>query len=287
MRVGHNPNTNKMTNGTPDHMMSVITHLPNLDKDGYHEKRLDVVKACLLSMRNGAPTIPVTIFDNGSCDALIDWLRNVYEPHTLILSPNIGKSNARAALFRMFRPDTVMTVSDDDMLFYPGWYEASYKLLQGFPDVGKVSCYPVRTQGRWGCDFTKEWAKDNGNLEEGRFISDEEEYDFCTSVGRDYKWHFGEYTIEDKDYRVTYNDLQAYCFGHHCQFMAYVGRIIPFCVRVDSCMHDEKPFEIAIDQAHLLQLTTIQRYARHIGNVIDEKVAKELREMQIMEEVLC
>jgi glycosyltransferase involved in cell wall biosynthesis len=273
MRIGRNPLTGKTLGALPDKVMTVTTHLPNFE--GYHENRLDVVKLCLNSMRNGtSEEIPVIIFDNGSCEEFTDWLREEYRPYTLVLSPNIGKSSARAALVRMVRSDAIITVTDDDMLFYPGWFDASMELLTTFPNVGKVSCYPVRTMSRWGCDSTKAWAKANGKVEVGKFISEEEDFDFCTSIGREYDWQ-KEYTKIDVEHRVNYNGVQAYCMGHHCQFMAYANRIIPFCVRSESCMHDEKPFDIAIDQAGYLQLTTTTRYARHIGNYVDKKVEKE------------
>ena len=99
MRIGHNPLRASTVDELPTRIMSVITHLPN--RQGYHQHRLDVIKACLESMRFGAPGIPVMVWDNGSCAELTDWLREEYKPETLILSPNIGKSNARVALFRM------------------------------------------------------------------------------------------------------------------------------------------------------------------------------------------
>jgi glycosyltransferase involved in cell wall biosynthesis len=259
--------------------MSVITHLPN--RVGYHAHRFDVIKACLESMRFGAPGIPVMVWDNGSCEDLIDWLQNEYKPETLILSPNIGKSNARAALFRMVRTDAVMSLCDDDMLFYPGWFDACEHLLKTFPDVGKASCYPVRTQGRWGCSATKEWAANNGKLESGIFVTEEEERDFCASVERDYEWHL-DFAKDDRDFRVTYKDTQAYCYAHHCQFVAYVGRIIPFLERNDDAMANEKPFDNAVNNAGLLQLTTAKRYARHIGNVVDHKVISDLIGMGLL-----
>lgn len=281
MRIGRNPLTDRTYPGMPTRVITMITHLPN--QEGYHENRLEVVKVSLLSMRAGAPSDAATmIFDNGSCSALTDWLREEYKPDTLVLSPNIGKSSARASLARMARTDAVITFSDDDILFYPGWFAASLELLENFPNVGKCSCYPVRTQARWGCETTKKWAKENGKLEVGKFISEEEDFDFCTSIGREYPWH-KDYTEKDVENRVTYSGITAYCVAHHCQFMAYAGRIVPFCVRTETYMHDEKPFDIVVDNAGYLQLTTVQRYARHIGNVIDTKVAKELVNMEILE----
>jgi len=276
MRVGRNPLTNKTMAETSDKVAAVITHLP--DMDGYHEHRLDVIKACLTTMRTGAPGIPVIVWDNGSCEELRSWLINDFKPETLILSPNVGKSNARYSIFRMM-PDCIVSMSDDDMLYYPGWFDACLELLTSFPEVGKVSCYPVRTQGRWGCSNTKAWAKDNAKLEAGRFLPDEYDYDFCTSIGRDYDWH-KEYSKLDIDYRVTYKGLQAYCYAHHCQFMARAGTIIPFLQKSTDCMADEKPFDNAVNDAGLLQLTTVQRYCRHIGNVIDTKVYNEIALIQ-------
>lgn len=279
MRIGFNPlRTQTMADGMPGRIMSVITHLPNLMD--YHQGRMDVIKACLLSMRHGAPDVPVMVWDNGSCDELIYWLKNEFEPHTLILSQNIGKSNARAALFGMVSPDTIMGLCDDDILFYPGWFNACANLIDTFPNVGKVSCYPVRTQARWGCNNTKAWAYKNAHVDTGKFISEEEDFDFCTSIGREYQWHL-EYSKADVDHVVTYKNTQAYCFAHHCQFVARAGTILPFCKRSNDYMADEKPFDNNIDNYGLLQLTTRKRYARHIGNIVDKKVDKELLEIGI------
>ena len=279
MRIGHNPLRASTVDELPTRIMAVITHLPN--RYGYHRHRLDVIKACLESMRFGAHGIPVMVWDNGSCNDLTDWLRDEYEPETLILSPNVGKSSARAALFRMVRTDAIMSLSDDDMLFYPGWFDACQKLLETFPEVGKVSCYPVRTQGRWGCSVTKEWAEKYGKLEKGIFVTEEEERDFCASVERDYDWHLG-YAKDDIDHRVTYKGLQAYCYAHHCQFMARAGVIVPFLERTNDAMANEKPFDNSVNDAGLLQLTTAERYSRHIGNMMDHKVISDMIGMGLL-----
>jgi hypothetical protein len=35
-------------------------------------------------------------------------------------------------------------------------------------------------------------------------------------------------------------------------------------------MGDEKPFDWAVDNAQMLRLTTVERYVRHMGNVLDD-----------------
>ena len=79
MRIGNNPMRGKPLQHTmPGEVATVTTHLPN--QEGYHAQRLEVVQTCLKSMRNGAPGIPVMVWDNGSCQELRDWLLDDYRP---------------------------------------------------------------------------------------------------------------------------------------------------------------------------------------------------------------
>lgn len=274
MRVGTNPNRAKAANKFEQVNFAIVTHLPNMDA-GYHADRLEVIQVCLSTMRDGAGDRPysVCVWDNGSCDALRDWLQYEFRPDVLVLSENMGKTAARAGLIKMLPPGSIVAYSDDDIMFYPGWLEPQIELLEHFPKVSVASGYPVRTAFRWGVENTLKWAK-KYNLESGKFIPREWEDDFCVSIGRDPEWHVG-YTANDMDYRVTYKGKQAYCTSHHCQFVGYVDRIAPHLFYDDQSMGDEKPFDIAMDKAGL-RLATIQRYARHMGNKLDEKIRQEL-----------
>src|SRR5512140_447519 len=120
--------------GPPPIVASVITHLPN--EDGYHSKRFGIVTASLNMLRAGAPNTPVLIWDNGSCEHLRDWLVNEYRPDYLILSANMGKTNARTSIWAMFPRKTIIATADDDFGYCPGWLEAQVDLLKTFPNVG-------------------------------------------------------------------------------------------------------------------------------------------------------
>lgn len=268
MRIGQNPNkSSASTMRFAPVVLAVVTHLPNTTT-AYHSKRLEVVQACLRSMRDNAQMEHTfMVWDNGSIPALRDWLQFEFKPDVLILSENIGKNSARTALARMVRPDTIFAFSDDDILYSPNWLAPQIELLVNFPNVAAVSGYPVRTSFRWGNDNTLMWAR-GYKLETGHFIPQEWEDDFAVSVGRTPAWH-KDYTKDDIDYRVTYNGKQAYCTAHHCQFIARaetIGRLLQFD---GLAMGDEKPFDIALDKLGL-RLATTQRLCRHIGNVLDE-----------------
>ena len=279
MRVGKNPNRQADVDGYAPIILSVITHLPNLD--GYHEGRLNVIKACLETMRinAGDHNYQIMIWDNGSCDKLRYWLRRSYQPDYLIESPNIGKGNARASMVKMLPPETIVGVADDDMFFYPGWLDAHLEILESFPNVGTVSGWPVRTQFRFHNLSTIQWGRRVAALEYGRFISKQEDKDFCTSIGRDYNYQI-RYTKNDIDALLTWRGLKAYATGHHAQWMGYAGVVKPLLKYSIKAMGCERPFESALDAAGLLRLTTYKRYTRHIGNVMDEELEALWRDLR-------
>jgi glycosyltransferase involved in cell wall biosynthesis len=274
MRIGSNPLHHSTVSGYEPVVFAVITHLPNTL--GYHEKRLEVIQKCIWSMTKNAPPHTLIIWDNGSCEALRQWIRYI-KPDIFIESPNVGKATARASIFRMVPPDSLVAMSDDDILYYPGWFEEQVKVLDTFPNVSCVTGNPIRTSFRWGCENTIEWMNKQGILEVGRFIPDNYERDFCISIGRDPMIH-KKNTVKDVDYRGLYNGVYAYATSHHCQFMSIAGRVLPAMRFDNQAMGDEKPFDMAMDKIGL-RLSTVQRYSRHIGNVIHDELRKEIHKI--------
>lgn len=271
MRTARNPLYRQELGQLPAVVLCVITHLPE-DASNYHAGRLEVVQTCLTTMRERAGVdAPVWVWDNGSGSELRDWLLDEYRPEYLTLGPNIGKTGARTAMLRAFPPQTVVAMSDDDMYYYDSWLGPQIDLLDGFPNVGAVSGYPVRTQARWGIKSTLEWARKRADrVEVGRFIPDEWDRDFCISVGRDYMWHVRK-TTKDMDVLIEYRGLKALASAHHCQFVCYAGRLADLVEWDDLSTSDERPFDLAVDVAGMLRLTTTDRLVQHIGNVMEAR----------------
>jgi hypothetical protein len=271
MREGMNPNRRKYVKPYSKVIVSVTTHLPN--QRGYHEERFDVVRASLETMRaNAGMDCEIWVWDNGSCANLKGWLINDYKPDYLTFSRNVGKSIARATMVRGLPKGTIIGCADDDMFYYPDWLKKQVEILETYPNVGTVSGWPVRTQFRFHNKATVEWGEKNGCTRYGRFISDEEERDFCTSIGRDYEGFHVNYTKDDTDVLLDYSGIKAYATGHHCQFIGYADVVGNFVEYNTQATADERPFEQAIDQAGLLRLTTFERTTRHIGNILDPKL---------------
>lgn len=273
MRVGNNPNRNNRTSAFEPVIFAVITHLPHTE--GYHAQRLKVIKTCLTSMTEHAGMkYSLAIWDNGSCNELKTWIKDTLHPAVFVDSVNAGKTTGRTSLMRMFPPDKIICYCDDDIYFYPNWLKPQIALLEHYPGVACVTGYPVRTSFRWGNEHTLAWARANAKLEVGRFIPDPWEDDFADSIGRDVQAH-KNMTATDKDYKITYRGISAYATSHHCQFVGYAGTIGRVLTFDDFAMGDERPFDVALDSIGL-RLATIDRYTRHIGNVIDEKLKQEI-----------
>ena len=268
MRTGINPNRHALAQGYKPYVASAIVHLPNFE--GYHEHRFEVVKTSLTTMReNAGLDCDILIWDNGSCQEFRDWLLNEYKPDGVVLVPNVGLTSGRAGLLRIVPPQTIIALADDDMYYYPGWFKAQVELMNFFPNVGQVSGWPVRTQMRWGNTYTKDWARARAVLEEGKFIPEQWDRDFCTSIGRDWDFHV-HYTKKDMDQRITYQGKQAYAVAHHCQFICKAGNLVDILNQNREAMSDDKVLDNAVDNAQMLRLTTVERYVRHIGNVLDD-----------------
>jgi len=270
MRTGQNPNRTKGANQLEQAVFLVVTHLPNVE-DHYHKDRLEVIQLCLNSMRHNA-NYPHSfmVWDNGSCNEFRSWMQYEFRPDVAVLSHNVGKTTARTNAIKMLPPDSIVAYSDDDILYFGDWFLPQLEILEHFPNVSVVTGYPVRTSFRWANENTVKWAEKNADIERGQLIPREWENDFCESIGRDPDWHVG-YTKDDVDLLATYEGKQAYLTSHHCQFVAYADRIKPYLQYDNMAMGDERPFDYAMDEAGL-RLATVERYARHIGNKIDEKV---------------
>lgn len=267
MRVGMNPMIEAKLPPAPRVIAAMITHLPH--RKGYHAQRFEVIQACIESLRETSD-IPLYIWDNGSDAKFKDWLTRDVKPEYLTLAPNIGKASARTAIMRTFSLDTVVCYSDDDIQYSPGWLDAHLQLLEGFPNVGVVSGCPVRTQFRWGIDNTLAWARANATLRTGRFISEQWDFDYCQSIGRDYLEHLGD-SAKDVDYVIEYKGMQAYATAHHMQFIGYAGRLGVIGLWTDQAMRAEQTFDVTVDKLKLLRLTTIERYTQHLGNVLEKE----------------
>lgn len=242
----------------------VVTHLPD-ESIQYHAKRREIIKKCLYSLLDGTGEMDylLVIWDNGSCAEVREFLASL-PIDRLILSDNIGKGNALKSVMRMCPPGSILACADDDMEYYPGWLSASIEILTTYPNVGAVTGYPTRGQD-W--PNTKAWAQQNAEVKIGKFIPEDWQREHAASLGMDWG-AYKSVTSNQNDFKITYKGISTYAISHHCQFVCYPERVEKLIAWTDLAMPPFGHFDDAIEAAGMLQLSTVDRFTKHLGNVL-------------------
>jgi glycosyltransferase involved in cell wall biosynthesis len=271
MRVGNNPyKDRRVTFHIPEVSLGVVTHYT---EDPYHARRLPIVLMCIDSMVAGAHGFDyeLIIWDNGSTPDFQAMLQG-FNPHVLIESTNVGLDTAKHNIAEIANAD-ILALSDDDILYSPDWLDKHMEILTIYPNVGTVSGSPIRTHFRWGIQSNLRAAQEHGfKVERGKFIPDEWARDYCLSVERDPE-EYARATASVDDILFEYHGVKAWAHGHHMQFLGYRKTLAPFLVKSPFLLNDAiKTFDVPMDEAGVLRLTTYARTSRHLGNVLDENV---------------
>jgi glycosyltransferase involved in cell wall biosynthesis len=271
MRVGQNPARFVEKVAQPAGItVTVVNCIPFLN--GFYEQSLEVLKACLTSIHENTPeSHDLMVFDNHSCLEVRQYLQEAYEQgiiQYLVLSDeNIGKLGAWNFLFGAVQGKYVV-FSDGDILFRPGWLQASMELFETFPNVGMVTGRPFRTSQKYST-ATIDWARDQKSqvvLEEGCLLDWETYWEHGRSIGATESKTREDYP-KGIDYRLTYQEKKAYIGAGHFQFMApsdLLKKIVP--LPSDLPMRGERALDLAINEMGYLRLNTEKTYVYHMGN---------------------
>lgn len=290
-RIGINPARGRVSTYRPARVTAaVITYVPHLG--GYFQQRLEVLRLSLASLlAHTALPYDLLVFDNGSCAEAVDELRRLRNAGAirflLLSSENIGKIGAFQVIFHA-APGEIIAYSDDDILFYPGWLEAQLRLLEVFPQAGMISGLPVRNGSRYAISAHLKLMEQGApglEITRKRVIPDDWEADWALSTGRDPQ--ASREALKDHQELVLCKDgVEAVGAANHFQFIAprqvllealpqqWSGRLMGQMIELDE----------AIDRAGYLRLATVERYTRHIGNVISPELREEAQRLGLQVE---
>jgi glycosyltransferase involved in cell wall biosynthesis len=247
-------------------VVCVITHLPN--EHGYHKDRRDIVLQSIAEakVKAGMPHCFV-IFDNGSSDEFAQELTR-HNADTVILSRNIGISNAMRRVLSMYQ-DCIVALANDDIFYEQDWLVKQVEILKAYPNVGTVSGVTTRFYMGKAVEATEAWVKREGLKITGHPIPPLWDEQHGLSVGKLRHAHLQEFgTVRAP--LVEYNGVPAIIGGNHCQFVCYANRILPLLPNSDRYMAKLFPFDMTVNAAGYLRLLTPERTARHVGNVNDD-----------------
>jgi glycosyltransferase involved in cell wall biosynthesis len=270
MRKGQNPAKFVNTVSRPERITAaVLSYVPFLS--GYYAEALDVLRACLDSMRTeaGLP-FDIMVFDNGSCCEFCEYLvaeKEAGRIQYLVLSErNVGKGGAWNIILGG-APGEIIAYCDSDVLFSPNWLKRSVELLETFPNVGMVTARPFRTPPDL-YQATLDWARKEADLSSGSFIPWETFLEFNLSLGQSEEENRRVYS-ETQDWRIVYKGVTAFAGGSHWQFTgwkAILQRFLPF--EMDKPMGEVRQLDRRVNDAGLLRLMVPEPLSMNLSNTL-------------------
>ena len=306
MRIGQNPqkgNDNKLIKKY--HRIVMVFYVPDIidaESDSYFCNLSTVLDISLQSLINTVnfKTTNITLINNASSksvDIIIQKFLDYIDKY-VVYNENKGKVNAVINEARGVYEEFI-TITDADILFYPGWEKASIELFRDFRNVGAVSPYPFPYSPFYVNKSSFGFNTIFGKIEYGKYIN-ESDIDFYIKgtglpniIKRDatkQDWKTKHFVLRNNDkiavvgsYHVT-GTYRSFIFKNEKEFPEVVFKN----------QYEERFIDCLADRKGLIKLSTLKTYVYHIGNNIDDvvekyqfhKIKKDIIEESLFEQVI-
>jgi glycosyltransferase involved in cell wall biosynthesis len=268
--------------------VALLSYIPS--REGYFTQSLDILNYQIASLHASTQEFDLLVFDNGSCPEIQDELRRLQAGgliHFLFLSPyNLGKTGALNWIFAAM-PNELICYADSDVFFKPGWFEQSRDILNAFSNVGFVTAQPCLF------DALDEGGRAHLTLESRPGI-ELYQMEVPAATLEEYVRGVDDGSVKVRDHllkrwqmiRCSERGQEAIIGASHMQFVARreaICNVFPLPARYGLSREDDRLFNVRIDRAGLLQLSTREFYVFHMGNRLDEYTLAECRRLGLAE----
>jgi hypothetical protein len=249
-------------------------------EDGYYKSACEVLRLCLESLcRTTGGRVAITVISNGSCQKATDLIQSFLDTgridQVLFNVHNWGKIDSALSVLHG-RFEELLTVSDGDVLFLPGWLEAVEQIFMTFPEAGFVTPSPNPSVTYLHTTATLFASLLSRELSRESVVPARDMDLFARSINRpDYfrPEHRASQLV------VKRGGLTACVGGGHFVFTLrrdVVDRMPhePSMMALGSGMTDR--FDDPPDAMGAWRLSTTRAYARHMGNTPEPWMYEEL-----------
>ena len=290
MRKGQNPAKDKLPAYRPPRLgIALLVYVPSLA--GYYEHALEILKYQLASLHaSTGEDFDLLVFDNGSCaeaQAELERLQAAGWIDFLVASRhNLGKIGALNWILAAM-PNELICYADSDVLFRPGWLEASLKILEAFPKPGMVSAQPCLDDVLRGAGTAHRLLEKDPRFEvESRLLDPQVVAEYALGVGLPPERVEKLKGTRARVATARQAGVQAVLGATHMQFIiprVVAQEVIPLPVTYGLGRQEDRNFDLQVDRAGALHLSTLEAYVWHMGNVPDEKTLAEVRSLGLPE----
>lgn len=280
MRIGTNPaKLSPKIDQYGLHRVIVPVYIPHFS--GYFAQALDVLRLCLDSLwLTTGGRAAVTVVTNG-CDRAVveevDRRRHEGQIDQVVHNRrNRGKIDAVVSVARGSF-EALLTISDCDVLFRPGWAEAVHEVFNAFPECGFVTPFPSPGGEGYHTSTTVLGATARRELRIEKVVCDEELDRFARSINNP---DFFTPTKRAGQLLVRRNGVSACVGGGHfvCTIRKEVVAAMPLnpSLTAVSGNSEEKWLDESPDRAGFWRLATTRAYVQHMGNTLEPWMSEEL-----------
>lgn len=284
MRLGTNPAKDAAPlPAYKRHRVVIAVYIPKLE--GYYTRSLEVMRLCFESLyltTNG--DVSLTVVSNGSAPEVVQELermQNAGQIDQLILnSTNRGKIDAVVPAARGTFEELI-TFADCDVLFKPGWLQATDRIFQAFPECGFVAPMPNPRLAWYHTSATVLGGLAKRELTIERIVPGKDLDRFAYSLGNPY---FFDVEHRKRHLVLRRNGVAAVvgCGHFVCTVRREVVNAMPEqpSLTALSGNSEEAWLDLPAEKLGLWRLATDRAYVHHIGNRLSPWVLQEIEQIK-------
>jgi hypothetical protein len=271
MRKGNNPSkTNFKIEISSTHRVILSVYIPDLTTEYFKDAKV-IFKYCIESLLKTVHLdTRISIIINGCSEEVSQLIYDYQKSNQLIdqvfyTRENLGKINAIYSIVKS-NQEPLITISDSDVMFLPGWQKEVEQVFVDFPEAGMVSPVPSSKGFLYSTATTLYYGLFKGKIKFQNVKDPQGLINFQESVGSNLyqKIHLEKYLVVSNGEREAVVGCGHFVATFRKQvFEAAPIKVCEFRIQGNS---EEDYLDDPNDISGFLRLSTLGNFAYHLGN---------------------